>query len=1745
MLTIKVQNCIIVLFIVREAYMKLFKKLFLVTCLCSAVVGLSLFTFSCAKSYGITYDTVYEVENPNPTTYKKGKTFALKSLEDTEWYSFTGWYKDFERTTKITDIDAKKKGNLTVYAGWEPIDYVVTYKIDGEILSSQKFNFSDQTLSLPEIPQTKKGYVGKWESFSVSPSDFTVNAVWTPIEYFINYEQVIGATNENPTSFTVEDGDITLLDAKLDNYDFLGWYSDGRKIGVIQTSIATSLTLEAKWQLTEYSIEYKNLKGASSSGFVISYTVESENITLPSLSVEHYTFNGWIDQNGKKITSIRKGSFGNLVLTADFTPIEYKIEYLNVKNADLSKFRTSYNVESESFLLPTPTTDYYDFLRWTDKNGNEVKTIYRGSFGDLTITAKWLPINYKITYNSNVEIDDEEFVKEYNYDSERIELPSLEVDYYTFDGWYGEDGSKVTDIKSGSYGDIVLTAKFTPIKYSITYLVEGNETDINPIEYTVEDEFDLISPTKYGYTFDGWFDENENEITKITKGTNGNLVLTAKFSVTTFNINYNNLQGADISSFTKTYTIYSEDIYLSNITQKGFEFVGWVDEDGKTVTCIEKGGYGDIELYAVWDANEYVVTLSSLYGELEETEFTVSYKENYTLPTLTCEGKKFLGWYTNTGESGERYTDENGNSLEGYPIYVGRTLFARWVNVDLVITYHTDGGTEIESSTVLYGSAFDDGIIPTKENSMFAGWYSSDFSIKYTNSSIIKENTDVYAKWVTSIPISSAEEFLAIYNDTSLNYYFTQDISLNGAVLSPISSFTGTLDGMGYKLKDFMINATSVSGSYGFICTNNGTLQNLTFSDFTYNVSANAGVKMGVVSGVNNGNIYNVNVENCIVKMAFSVNVYPGFYGEYTIYAENGHFGVVSAVNNGKVIGCVNRADVSISITNRYSGEFVGNGQNVYADFYSGGIVGLNYGTVTKSSYQEGEMTVFTYSFGYIYNNSNSIGNRIVHSYSKIGGIIGKNQGYCTENFSTSTVYGYAKNENVKTSRTYLNIGCLVGENGGSGKVERCFSSGKVNGGFSDDTRVGGLIGYNEASVSNCYSSCSVALNVSGGRAGGFVATNAKSIQNSYSLGNVVSSVKGVIGGFSGDNTSAGSIQKCFTLCSVNTASGSTSGHFVGSNSGVVFKCYFDLDTPLIVGGGYVNSTVENESILGVTYKELWNDAFLKETLYWDSENWVFLSTECPILEWETSIDHLYEATVIEPTCSEFGYTVYHCADCSRFFIKDIVLSPGHEFMEIEKIDATCEETGKVLSYCVRCDEWITTQTIEANGHSKDGFIERLEPTCTEEGYEINYCADCDKNVKTVITANGHTPKRVPPVVQDCDRVGYTEKMICADCETVLEEAREIPPHFYNVTVKTNPSCTETGLCDRICTKCYVEEIDVVIPATGHFDENGDYICDECGKLFGKYNEKVVVEIDSVEGMLAINNNLYGIYRLTANITLPDNWTPIGDEELPFGGYFDGNGYTITLGKFTDMNVVGIFGYNKGIISNLTVSGLSVIVQSSVNGTNNSSLVAMVGSITAYNAGYVIGCKSTGNKQFYVSATVESNKYAPSNLLLQATYGDLVGINLANGTVSDCSSDAKIEISVSNSVTCQVKWQLSALMGSLGPSKHKNTKLESVVNVVFGGIVGENRGLVEGCTVEGQYNVNAHRGVVSVENLYGYSTAITNYYHGTIVGSGNGKTENCINASNQNFNGGEKNSLYEKEYLFWALKYDYNIIMNK
>lgn len=91
-------------------------------------------------------------------------------------------------------------------------------------------------------------------------------------------------------------------------------------------------------------------------------------------------------------------------------------------------------------------------------------------------------------------------------------------------------------------------------------------------------------------------------------------------------------------------------------------------------------------------------------------------------------------------------------------------------------------------------------------------------------------------------------------------------------------------------------------------------------------------------------------------------------------------------------------------------------------------------------------------------------------------------------------------------------------------------------------------------------------------------------------------------------------------------------------------------------------------------------------------------------------------------------------------------------------------------------------------------------------------------------------------------------------------------------------------------------------------------------------------------------------FALDGNLELSGGWTPIGSEEKPFEGAFDGNGYSISglyIDNENDDNQ-GLFGYVKnGSISNLSVSG-------SVNGNCN------VGGICGYLAdGSITNCVSS------------------------------------------------------------------------------------------------------------------------------------------------------------------------------------------
>ncbi len=164
---------------------------------------------------------------------------------------------------------------------------------------------------------------------------------------------------------------------------------------------------------------------------------------------------------------------------------------------------------------------------------------------DITLTAKWGPVEYNINYYIGIENyqnglklpADHAFIIE-NPSSytvlieEDIDISVPEILGATDIGWFLNGGDElVATIKKGRTGDIDLVLKYTPIDYTITYVDELNATNTNATIYNIDNPV-ILSDLEMQYeTFLGWY-YNGERVTEI--GYNGlnvysNITLVAKW----------------------------------------------------------------------------------------------------------------------------------------------------------------------------------------------------------------------------------------------------------------------------------------------------------------------------------------------------------------------------------------------------------------------------------------------------------------------------------------------------------------------------------------------------------------------------------------------------------------------------------------------------------------------------------------------------------------------------------------------------------------------------------------------------------------------------------------------------------------------------------------------------------------------------------------------------------------------------------------------------------------------------------------------------------------------------------------------------------------------------------------------------------------------------------------------------------------------------------------------------------------
>ncbi len=233
---------------------------------------------------------------------------------------------------------------------------------------------------------------------------------------------------------------------------------------------------------------------------------------------------------------------------------------------------------------------------------------------------------------------------------------------------------------------------------------------------------------------------------------------------------------------------------------------------------------------------------------------------------------------------------------------------------------------------------------------------------------------------------------------------------------------------------------------------------------------------------------------------------------------------------------------------------------------------------------------------------------------------------------------------------------------------------------------------------------------------------------------------------------------------------------------------------------------------------------------------------------------HDYDEVVIEPTCTEQGYTTYTC-HCNHSYIDNYVEALGHTKVVDNAVAPTCTETGLTEGkHCSVCKEVLIAQeVVEANGHDYESVV--TAPTCTAQGYTTYTCHCNHSYVADYIDALGHTEIIDNAVAPTCTETGLTEGKHCSLCEEVLvaQEIVEANGHDYDEVV-TEPTCTEQGYTTYTC-HCNDSYIDNYVGKLSHILTHHEQIaadcstdgsieywsCSSCGNNFSDSQGKTIV----------------------------------------------------------------------------------------------------------------------------------------------------------------------------------------------------------------------------------------------------------------------------------------------------------------
>ena len=542
-----------------------------------------------------------------------GKTYAIKldtagayasgTVEIDEVFGVAYFDSEKNHSTKniIKEIDIPKKkdesGNALAFLGYfyyKAGDTIGTQVIDstGRIVSSSRTFKNDIAIS---NSNDEERVVALW---GVCDNGYKVNArgECVPEEYTVTLDKNGGSGGIGSYKAEYKSQLPTLTSSQLPSrsgYEFGGYfyndvqYHDREGNGLVMYNFQNDITIKAAWNANNFTVAYdgNSNTGGSMSPKTCTYD-QSCTLDPNGYSRKGYSFTGWKKGNagdllGETADVKNAATSGTVTYYAQWKEDTYTIQY-ELAGGSLGSGvtnPTTYTINTATFTLNNPTRSGYTFKGWTGTgisgDPSTSVTVTKGSTGSRSYTATWELITYTVTYKTNTTAtisnmpDPNPQTKTHGTNlTLSSNVPTRSG--YNFTSWNTKADNSGTAYAPGAIysvnSSVTLYAQWDLKTYTVTYYknttdsvgsLPSSQTKTHGVDLTLSNN----TPTRSGYTFNGWNTQENGNGTNYAKGStyssNANLNLYAKWEETIGNP-YNSYKCANIQQgsapFVFTYT---------------------------------------------------------------------------------------------------------------------------------------------------------------------------------------------------------------------------------------------------------------------------------------------------------------------------------------------------------------------------------------------------------------------------------------------------------------------------------------------------------------------------------------------------------------------------------------------------------------------------------------------------------------------------------------------------------------------------------------------------------------------------------------------------------------------------------------------------------------------------------------------------------------------------------------------------------------------------------------------------------------------------------------------------------------------------------------------------------------------------------------------------------------------------------------------------------------------------------------